>query len=56
MRFNAYATATPINYKVAAARGVRSILGVGVSRPELLRKFNAVSLGKALLEVGQPIL
>ena len=42
----AYATATPINYKVAAARDVRSILGVGVFRLELSRKFNAVSLRK----------
>ena len=42
----AYATATPINYKVAAARGVRSILCVVAPKSELSCKFSVVSLNK----------
>ena len=45
-----------INYKAAIYRGVRSILGIGVSKLELSRKFNAVLLNKVQQEVGQAVL
>ena len=41
-----------IHSKTAIYLGVRSILGVGASKLELLRKFNAVSLSEVQQRVG----